>query len=116
MKVCARCAIPKPPEDFYADPRNQSYCRACTRAYTLEWRRRYPRRRWAHTRVAAALKDGRLVRPNKCERCHEDVYTVAHHEHYGRPLAVTWLCDVCHGIRHVEIRRAKRDRHPKAAR
>lgn len=106
MKVCTRCGVPKPPADFYTSG-NQSWCRPCTRAYTLEWRKRNPQRRWAHTRVAAAIKDGRLIRPNVCEKCGKRTYTVAHHEHYGRPLKVKWLCDTCHAIRHVELKRSK---------
>ena len=112
MRVCARCAIPKPPEDFY-DGKNKSYCRVCSRLATLAWRAKYPGRRWAHTRVANALKYGELVRPNVCERCQEAKYTIAHHEDYKKPLQVMWLCDICHGIRHVELRR---DAKAKAAR
>lgn len=104
MRVCARCGIPKPPEAFY-DGRNKSYCRVCLRAYTLEWRKRFPGRRRAHVLVARALKDGVLKRPNVCARCATATYTVAHHEDYRRPLKVVWLCDTCHGVRHVELGR-----------
>lgn len=114
LKVCARCATAKPLSEFYVPPK--SYCRQCTRTYSLDWRKRYPQRRHAHTRVAAALKYGELVRANACERCGEKTYTVAHHEDYTSPLKVTWLCDTCHAIRHVELRKAARENGKKGGR
>jgi hypothetical protein len=56
----------------------------------------------AHQQVAAALAEGRLVRPDTCElcgACRDDrpawgLY--AHHEDYSRPLDVIWLCGSCH--------------------
>lgn len=106
MKVCARCATAKPPEGFYTlrNGRLTSYCRVCSRRYTLDWRIRFPGRRLAHRRVETALKYGELIRPNICEHCREATYTVAHHEDYRKPLEVVWLCDVCHAKRHVELR------------
>lgn len=113
LRVCAKCGEAKPLSGFYDRP---GYCRACMRAYSMEWRKRFPGRRYAHTRVAAALKYGELTRPDGCEKCGKPGTVVAHHEDYRRPLAVRWLCDVCHGKRHVEIRNAlklKRRRKPK---
>lgn len=56
--------------------------------------------------VASALKDGRLVKV-ACQRCEVDApqrYAVeAHHEDYGRPLDVAWLCRKHHRARHREI-------------
>jgi len=49
MKVCTRCATVKPLDEFY--PRGgkfSSWCRPCTRTYTLDWRKKYPGRRRAH--------------------------------------------------------------------
>lgn len=59
------------------------------------------------------MKYGELTRPESCEKCGA-VGVVAHHEDYRKPLVVQWLCDVCHGKRHVELRRlAKKGGRPK---
>lgn len=53
--------------------------------------------------VHRALKEGRLVRPDKCETCGEaKMYKDgrpgihAHHPDYNKPLDVMWLCRKCH--------------------
>lgn len=108
LKVCARCGELKPMEQFYHRPRPSSYCRPCTRAYVLAWRQRFPGRREAHAAVATALKNGELQRQTTCEHCGIVERMLAHHEDYARPLDVTWLCDHCHAMRHVALRKAAR--------
>jgi hypothetical protein len=49
-----------------------------------------PAARRAHQAVADAIKKRELTR-QPCEICGDD-YTVAHHDDYGRPLDVQWLC------------------------
>lgn len=67
------------------------------------------RRKRAQKKVYHAMKSGRLVRNNTCERCGftwDGTLTSkihAHHEDYNEPLRVAWLCDSCHGKRHGEI-------------
>ena len=47
-------------------------------------------------------KRGKLV-PEPCARCGAtDV--VMHHEDYGRPLDVTWLCRPCHHALHRSVK------------
>jgi hypothetical protein len=72
----------------------------------LAWRRRFPLKHRAHRRAQLAIKNGELIRASSCARCSKPTYTVAHHEDYRQPLAITWLCDVCHAIRHIELRRS----------
>lgn len=105
MKVCARCKEAKPPRAFYSDRKNQSYCRQCTRAYSMEWQKRFPHKRKAHKTVAHALKWNLIQKPTHCTRCGKQKRVVAHHEDYTQPLDVMWLCDVCHALRHVELGR-----------
>jgi len=51
----------------------------------------------AHRQVTAAVADGRLVRPDACEKCGSSTADLhAHHEDYDRPLDVIWLCRSCH--------------------
>lgn len=57
----------------------------------------------ARDAVATALKNGTLVKPLTCLKC--GLATTrrrlhAHHEDYSQPLAVTWLCSLCHGEVH----------------
>jgi hypothetical protein len=68
----------------------------------------------AHRIVRRAVKTGELV-PQACERCGLPGDTMrdadcremeAHHEDYGKPLDVVWLCRSCHWDRHGEIKRA----------
>lgn len=52
----------------------------------------------ARKAVTNAIESGRLVQ-QPCVRCGQSP-TDAHHEDYGRPLDVTWLCRSCHRSRH----------------
>lgn len=62
------------------------------------FRAKNPDKYKAHLGVSNALKCGRVVR-QPCELCGE-VKSVAHHGDYSRPLAVVWLCYVCHAAVH----------------
>ena len=48
-----------------------------------------------------AIKDGSLVRPDRCAECGNSERTVeGHHPDYEKPLDVVWLCRGCHVQRH----------------
>lgn len=49
--------------------------------------------------VLEALKSGRLVRADACEKCGHGTVE-AHHEDYSKPLDVNWLCRKCHKAIH----------------
>ena len=51
--------------------------------------------------VKKALRDGTLTR-QPCAVCGKEK-TVAHHDDYGKPLEVIWLCGKHHRARHKEI-------------
>lgn len=73
------------------------------------WREENAIKRAAHIIAGNAIRGGRLI-PLPCERCGTKKRIQAHHEDYGRPLEVNWLCTKHHGERHREInaeRRAK---------
>ena len=59
-------------------------------------RRRNAHKIAARNAVTHALEDGKLVRPNVCEHCNEDVFTEASHTDYADQLDVEWLCVPCH--------------------
>lgn len=41
---------------------------------------------------------GRIVKPKNCQWCGAECLLEGHHEDYGRPLDVIWLCRKCHGL------------------
>jgi ribosomal protein S27AE len=81
---------------------NRPERRASNLAITNAWRAEDRRRGRAHCQVARAITKGILVRA-PCERC-GNPKSVAHHEDYDFPLAVTWLCQPCHKQRHKELK------------
>ena len=54
----------------------------------------------ARSAVGNAIRDGRLLRPDKCEGCDKTVMPHGHHEDYEQKLEVIWLCPECHGFVH----------------
>lgn len=48
-----------------------------------------------------ALKAGKVVKPDNCERCSTDKRKLeAHHPDYSKRLEVQWLCPPCHSLIH----------------
>lgn len=54
----------------------------------------------AHQKVWHAVKMGRLIKPELCEKCGEKKALQGHHEDYMKPLDVMWLCFICHCKQH----------------
>ncbi len=51
--------------------------------------------------VCAALKSGKLIKPDACSKCGKSWCQIqAHHEDYNKPLEVIWLCKSCHRRKH----------------
>lgn len=50
--------------------------------------------------VKSALRDGRLVRPQHCDKCKKIKRVIAHHDDYAKPLDIRWLCRSCHQCWH----------------
>lgn len=58
---------------------------------------KYPElKRWAYRAYRRARRWKLLVPPARCEACGATGTLHAHHDSYGAPLAVTWLCARCH--------------------
>lgn len=61
------------------------------------YREKYPEKHKATTKIHNALRDGKIIKPNKCSKCGlKTSYLEAHHEDYSKPLNVQWLCLSCH--------------------
>lgn len=127
-KTCPSCRQPKTLADFYRNKARydgrDSTCHECERTrrrerirlnprlreHRRDVLRKYTRSRYdaglgigpkpANRAVYRAVSSGKVVPPEKCERCGHDFSVFrreAHHPDYSRPLAVEWLCSACHG-------------------
>lgn len=74
------------------------------------YKRKYPERYEARVMVGNAVRDGRLIRPDKCSKCGVECTPQAHHESYEPEhwLDVAWLCVKCHCDRHNVLREKAR--------
>ena len=63
-----------------------------------QWKKRNPKKWWAHRATRSAIKSGLLVK-RPCEHCGEPE-SEAHHPDYDRPLHVVWLCRAHHRAVH----------------
>ncbi len=57
----------------------------------------------ARNAISNAIRDGRIRKPNRCERCGSEPpprHLHAHHDDYSKPLYVEWLCARCHDSEH----------------
>ena len=70
--------------------------------YDNVYRSKYPKKYKAHKMVGNAIRDGILIRPNKCECCESTLNIQAHHDDYNKPLDVRWICVRCHKKWHSE--------------
>lgn len=74
---------------------------------------------YARSAVRRAVVSGVLVRPAACSKCGEsrhrrDGITAIqghHHNGYGNPLEVLWLCPPCHRNEHYAIAASKEKRN-----
>ncbi len=76
--------------------KNYTRCRPLWTQKQRNYAKKHPLKTKAHYIVGNAVRDGRLIRPSKCERCGKSCVPHAHHKDYRRPLVVTWLCRACH--------------------
>lgn len=79
--------------------------------YTAALRSRDPAKVAACQAVAEAVRKGILLKPDRCSECRAEGtgrMIQAHHEDYGRPLDVIWLCPKCHRAKHPGINRPRR--------
>lgn len=50
-----------------------------------------------------AVASGRIIKPLSCEKCGAGCRPQGHHEDYGKPYEVRWLCQPCHAKAHRKI-------------
>lgn len=71
---------------------------------TRETRRRFPEVYRARYFLYNAIKLGR-VKKRDCEVCGSSFKVEAHHEDYGKPFGVKWLCRLHHARLHRDVRK-----------
>jgi len=59
-----------------------------------------PEKHQARVAVGKALRNGALIKPERCELCNENKRLQGHHADYDKPLTVDWLCADCHNTVH----------------
>lgn len=56
-----------------------------------------PEKRKAHNILNNAIRNGEIIKPNRCGRCNKINHIICgHHKDYSKPLEVEWLCPLCH--------------------
>ena len=117
-KRCFKCGEVKPLSEFYKHSKMAdgylNKCKECTKKDVksrrdeqpekdLETRlracRKNPTHKNANMAVDAAVRCGKLEKPNRCQGCgrsSEETRLGSHHYDYTKPLDVIWLCAACH--------------------
>ena len=58
----------------------------------------------ARLKLQRAVKSGKINKPDSCDSCRKKCIPDGHHHRgYKKPLAVIWLCRMCHGEVHRVI-------------
>lgn len=137
LKRCLKCEAEKPLADFAithskkSGERRWPYCKPCeiarladrrekglhlekTRRHVAKYREKYPEKDLTNKIFGAAIRSGRIVRPESCEVCGQTPprnrlgrsAVQGHHDDYSKPLEVRWFCQPCHIQHHRNLRNA----------
>lgn len=68
----------------------------------LKWKLNNPDKTRCHYKIKHALKMGYIIKPKSCTECGAITKLHGHHSDYSKPLAVEWLCPICHKQKHKE--------------
>jgi len=78
--------------------------RDAANAYIGKYNKEHPERRTAHHAVSNGVRHGTLLR-GPCEICGGELVE-GHHDDYGKPLDVRWLCPLHHSQLHRALKGA----------
>lgn len=68
--------------------------------YLDKQKQKYPQKYTARNMVNAAVRDGKIIKPDCCSECKKKCSPHSHHDDYLKPLEVRWLCVQCHARHH----------------
>ena len=119
LALCRRCIMVKAgrakqakhPSTGAANPRwkNGAYAEN-PKKWWKEWKRKNRIKNLvkykARDKARYAFATGLIVK-TPCSDCGTDIDLQMHHENYGKPLEVIWLCRPCHNGRHGKGQRRK---------
>lgn len=74
----------------YQTPKRKAWLRKAN----VRWRKKYPAKHKAQSKVSNAIRNGKLIREN-CFYC-GNPKSQGHHDDYSKPLDVRWVCFKCH--------------------
>lgn len=133
-KRCRKCEGQKPLSEFAVHTfrgaeRRWPYCKPCeiarladrrekglhlekTRRHIAKYRVNYPEKHRANQIFGAAIRSGKIVRPDTCPACGVKPApnrlgrpTIqGHHDDYSKPLDVKWFCHPCHIQHHRNLK------------
>lgn len=84
--------------------------------HTKKWRSINKEKARCHHQLQKAVREGRVLKSNSCQTCGAvGIRIEGHHPDYSKPLAVIWLCHVCHKNLHLEQRDFDRTLERKSA-
>lgn len=136
-KRCRKCELQKPLYEFAVNmirgaERRWPYCKPCeiarladrrekglhlekTRRHVAKYRERYPEKDAANRIFGAAIRSGKIIRPDTCEVCGTKPApnrlgrpTIqGHHDDYSKPLEVRWFCHPCHIQHHRSLKNGR---------
>ena len=72
------------------------------------YRRKHVDRHRAKALFWYALRDGKVIRPDRCQHCNVECVPQGHHNDYSKPLDVVWVCVPCHTEFHTRVKELER--------
>ena len=119
-KQCRKCHKVLPVEDFHWNGyrgllQKHSRRRECRNCESIRYKKsvrgrhrvRPNRFNMARGRLRRAVENGKLKKPILCEECHaqppRNLLQAHHYKGYEYPLAVQWLCPMCHRNAHRKV-------------
>ena len=73
--------------------------------YSKEYRRKLkeenPLQLKAKDAANNAIRAGKIIKKEICEKCNQKTSLHKHHNDYTKPLEIEWLCASCHRKRHL---------------